>query len=156
MLRVWPEAATRLDPEAFKTYFELFYARVNNFDEKDIQGLLVTGASLGQFQFRSAADAFQLIDDTNQIGIVVRFGAHSEQVRKTVEAIRSHGPSRDRVRALQRFMVTVPEPVFRGLRDQGDIEDVAGLWVQAADELYDRTLGLCADRVRWNPERFVQ
>jgi CRISPR-associated endonuclease/helicase Cas3 len=156
MLRRWPEAATRLDPEAFQNYFKLFYARVNSFDEKRIEDLLVTGAAVGQFQFRSAAEAFRLIDDTAQVAVVVHYGPHRGLVHRRVDEIRHAGPSRDRLRALQRFTVSVPELVFRSLRGQGDIEDVAGLWIQVADDLYDSILGLCADRLRWNPEMFIQ
>lgn len=156
VLRRFPEAAMRLDPEAFRTYFERFYAQVNTFDEQNIEGLLTDGLDRGHFQFRSAADAFRLVDDTAQVAIVVRYGTHGEKVRQIIREIQHAGPSRDRLRALQRFTVTVPDPVFRALRDQGDLEEVAGLWVQAADELYDDRLGLCVDPVRWNPEKYVQ
>lgn len=155
MLRRFPEASARLDPEAFQTYFQLFYNKVNSFDEKGILDLLVTGAALGQFQFRSAADAFKLIEDS-QVSFVVRYAPCREWVDRILAELRQAGPSRDRLRALQRFTVSVPEPVFRALRDAGDLEEVGGLWVQAADALYDDDVGLRVDRARFDPSRFIQ
>jgi hypothetical protein len=52
--------------------------------------------------------------------------------------------------------VSIPEPVFRTLRDAGNLEEVGGLWVQAADDLYDDQLGLCADGTRYDPGLFIQ
>jgi len=66
MLRCFPDLVSSLDPEAFKRYFECFFGRVNNFDAKDMKGLLEEGAQAGQFQFRTAAARFQLIDDGAQ------------------------------------------------------------------------------------------
>lgn len=156
MLRRFPEASASFDPGAFRSYFELFYGKVINFDEQGIFDLLVGGVRQGQFQFRTAADAFQLIDDSAQVSLVVRYGPCRDRVDRILAEIRHGGPNRERIRSLQRFTVTVPEAAFRALRDQGDLEEVGGLWVQAADGLYDDHLGLCANRARWNPERFIQ
>jgi len=155
MLRVWPDLSTQLDPTAFRRYFELFYTRVNSFDEKNIAGLLVSGVLSGQYQFRSAADAFRLIDDTGQATVVVWFGSHRDKVHRLLDEVRLAGPSRARLRALQRFTVTVPEPMFQKLQRSGDVQEVAGLWVQSVDGLYDDTLGLCADTARFRPDLYT-
>ncbi len=156
VLRSMRETALRLDPVAFKAYFERFYSQVISFDEKGIDALLSAGVSSGHFQFRTAADAFQLVDDAAQASIVVRYGSHANKVERILHQIRQAGASRESLRALQRFTVTIPDPMFRALRDQGDVEEWEGLWIQASDDLYDDALGLRLDPVRWNPEKFFQ
>ncbi|MBP1627892.1 MAG: CRISPR-associated protein Cas3 [Holophagaceae bacterium] len=155
LLRVCPELALSLAPEAFTRYFQTFYGKVNSFDEKDMVGLLVKEAHLAKFQFREAAEAFRLIDEGDQAAIIVRYGPHRERIERLVEALRFAGPSRERLRALQRFTVTLPGRVVQELHRQGDIEEVQGFWVQVADSLYDDRTGLCADAIRFRPDLYT-
>ncbi len=155
LLRTCPAVALSLDPGAFERYFQNYYAKVNSFDEKAIHDLLVKDAHRYQFQFREAAVAFRLIDDEDQQAIVVRYGPHREHLDRLLAELRYVGPSRDRMRALQRFTVTLPGRVAKALLDQGDVEDIQGLWIQAVDGLYDDRRGLLPNLVRFNPDLFT-
>ncbi len=155
MLRACPEVALSLDPGAFDRYFQLFYGKVSSFDEKGIHDLLVRYADRGQFQFREAAQAFHLIEDEDQQAIIVRYGPHRQRLDRLVADLRHAGPNRDRMRSLQRFSVTLPGRMAKALLDQGDIEEIQGLWVQAVDGLYDDRTGLSVDFVRFNPELYA-
>jgi CRISPR-associated endonuclease/helicase Cas3 len=74
LLRTRPDLVEALSPEAFKTYFETFYGKVNSFDIKGILALLAgPDAQKFQIQFRTAAQRFRLIDDSAQKSIVVWF-----------------------------------------------------------------------------------
>lgn len=155
MLRRFPELVANLDPEAFKHYFECFFGRVNSFDTKNMKGLLEDGAQVGQFQFRSAASRFQLIDDQAQRALVVWYGPHKAKIQNLLEALRIAGPNRDRMRKLQRFTVNLPERAFIALQKRGEIMEHSGIWAQAVDGLYDSILGLCPDGATWNPNTYV-
>lgn len=155
LLRSFPDLALSLKPEAFAHYFRLFYGKVNSFDEKRICEFLVQNATRGQFQFREAEQAFRLIEDEDQQAVIVRYAPQRERLDRMVVELRHAGPSRDRMRALQRFSVTLPGRVVQELVRQGDVEEVQGLYVQAVDGLYDAQTGLCTDHIRFNPDLFT-
>lgn len=152
MLRGFPELVANLDPEAFKRYFELFFSRVNSFDAKDMKNLLVDGAQEGQFQFRTAASKFQLIDDQAQRSLVVWYPPQKAEIQQLLK----DRPSRDRLRKLQRYVVNIPEQAFNALQDRGELLEYGGIWAQAVDGLYDPVLGLCPDGAAWNPETYLK
>ena len=155
MLRCFPELVADLDPEAFKRYFECFFGRVNSFDAKDMKGLLEDGAQVGQFQFRTAASRFQLIDDQAQRALVVWYPPQKAEIQRLLEELRFSGPNRVRLRKLQRYIVNIPEQAFNGLWERHEILDYGGVWAQAVDGLYDQTLGLCPEGAAWNPETYI-
>ena len=153
MLRCFPQEVADLAPWAFRRYFELFYAKVNSFDTKDMGGLLMKGAP-ACYQFRTAASRFKLIDDQAQQAIVVWHGPDKRAIQALLEELRREGPSRQRLRKLQRFTVSLPERAFKVLQNTGDIQEIQGIWAQAVDGLYDDVLGLCPEGARWNPETY--
>ncbi|MBL0311768.1 MAG: CRISPR-associated helicase Cas3' [Holophagaceae bacterium] len=155
MLRCFPELVANLDPEAFKHYFECFFGRVNSFDAKDMKGLLEDDAQAGQFQFRTAATRFLLIDDQAQRALLVWYPPQKAEIQRLLEELRSSGPSRVRMRKLQRYTVNISERTFRALQDRGEILEYGGIWAQAVDGLYDPRLGLCPDGSAWNPETYI-
>jgi len=155
MLRCCPDDVISLTPGSFKRYFELFYSSVNSFDAKDMKTLLETSASAGQIQFRTAASRFNLIDDQAQRSIVVWYGPRKPIIQGLLETIRIAGPSRDRMRKLQRFTVNLSERDFLELHKRGEIQESNGIWAQAVDGLYDENLGLCPRGAAWNPETYV-
>jgi len=155
MLRCFPELVANLDPEAFKRYFELFFSRVNSFDKKDMKGLLEDNAQECQFQFRTAASRFQLIDDETQRSLVVWYPPHKPEIQRLLEELRFSGPSRDRMRKLQRYVVNIPERAFNALQGRGEVLEYGGIWAQAVDGLYDPILGLCPDGAAWSPETYI-
>jgi CRISPR-associated endonuclease/helicase Cas3 len=155
MLRCIPELVASLGPEAFRRYFECFFGRVNSFDAKGLKGLLEDGAQAGQFQFRTAAARFQLIDDEAQRSLVVWYPPQKAEIQRLLEELRHAGPSRDRLRRLQRYVVNIPERTFRDMQKRGEILECGGIWAQAVDGLYDAKVGLCPDGTAWNPETYI-
>jgi CRISPR-associated endonuclease/helicase Cas3 len=153
MLRCHQDASTSLNPDGFKRYFELFYAKVSTFDKQDMRGLLETSASSGEFQFRTAAIRFQLIDDEAQQSIVVWYPPRKAEIQRQLDEMQQF-PTREGLRKLQRFTVTLPERGFKALADRGEILDYGGIWGQAVDGLYHEILGLCPKGSPWNPELY--
>lgn len=163
LLRTRPELVESLSPEAFRTYFEAFYGKVNSFDAKDIQTLLA-GADVQKFQiqFRTAAQRFRLIDDSAQKSIVVWFTGKCFDSRELLEELHKYGPHRRLMRRLQRCTVTVPERAWKGLLDQGTIQELCGpdgkglgLWGQCVPELYDMTFGLRLEGPAFQGDEFI-
>jgi len=162
MFRCFPDLVEAMSPDAFRKYFELFYGRVNSFDAKDIDGLL-NGPDVRAFklQFRTAARRFQLIDDAGQKAIIVWYAGVRFDSRELLDELKRFGPRRDRMRRLQRCVVTVPEAVWKALREQGAIEEIRGpdgpldLWAQCVPGLYDETFGLRLDGPVFQGDEFI-
>ncbi|AHC14004.1 CRISPR-associated helicase/endonuclease Cas3 [Salinispira pacifica] len=152
ILQACPELVERLDPEVFRKYFTEFYSKLNSFDEKGIMALLAGERTRNfQFQFRSAAEKFCLIDNSEQRPIVVWY----QDGEKLVEKLEFLGPNRTILRKLQRYSVSVPLPVSRKLELNNFIRPVKGmdgLYVQSATNLYSEVYGLNMD----GPELSVQ
>jgi len=165
LLRVDRERALRLSPDAFSQYFRHFYGRIDDFDKCGIHELLVAGARKCEFQFRTAAQKFHLVDDAGQKAVIVWFETKttSRRVssRKLIDELMRFGPSRDRMRRLQRFTVNVPERAWRDLVEQGAIEELRGpdgpleLWAQAVPGLYDEVFGLRLEGPSFRGDEFI-
>jgi len=162
LFRVAPDIAAGMTPSAFRRYFETFYRSVNSFDAASITGLL-NGPDARQFaiQFRTAARKFCLIPDAGQRSIIVWYASPRFDSRQILEDLRRFGPSRSRMRRLQRCCVTVHERVWMSLRDQGAIQEVhgpegaLGLWAQSVPGLYDPEFGLRLDGPEFRGDEFV-
>ncbi|GAB6088494.1 CRISPR-associated helicase Cas3' [Spirochaeta dissipatitropha] len=145
VLQAFPETATSLDPEIFRSYFNQFYTRLSSFDEKGIMNLLAGDRSRDFcFQFRTAAREFRLIDSSEQRSIAVwhKHGAN------LIEQLELYGPNRQLMRKIQRFTISVPNPIAQKLESQGSIRNVHGmdgLYVQNATKLYSEIYGLNMD-----------
>lgn len=139
-------------PGLYRTYFEAFYRRVNTFDCPDFRGRLVKEAPYWYFQFRTFDRNFRLIDDSAQKGIIVRYRGSSRDSSQLVEELRRLGPSRQRLRALQRFTVNVPERALQTIWNAGYLEEIHGYIVQAGSGLYRPGLGLLPDKKDWLQE----
>lgn len=143
--------------DLFSGYFQQFYQSVN-LDEKNIAGLLKIDdrKTLG-VQFRSAADAFKLIDDEDSATVVVRYAPHRETLDTLLGRLLSSGPERWLMRKLQRYTVTIPKRVADKMLQQGDLTlPMPGLYVQAdTDNLYDAQLGLKLVDDVYNPSGFA-
>jgi CRISPR-associated endonuclease/helicase Cas3 len=106
--------------DTYRRYFEdLYFAQ--DLDDHQIQQ---TRASL---KFRTTAEQFQLIDDAWSAPLVVPWGAAAEGVRD----LERLGPSRGRLRALQRFLVNVPRAQVAQWSASGAVRDVEGTAVLA-------------------------
>ena len=135
-----PEGCKNLIPSTLKKYFKLYFGDLNNFDKQNMQALLVNDANPDlDFQFRTAAQKFKLIDDQEQISIVVKYAGNKNDSRRLIKSLRDFGPNRTLMRQLQRFTISIPKPIFSEM--QGSFEEIRGIWCQYADTLYDDTLG---------------
>ena len=133
----------------FEHYFQQFYHSVN-LDEKGIAAMLkVDDRKTLAVQFRSAADAFKLIDDKNQATVVVRYTPHSEALNKWLATLERDGPQRWLMRKLQRHTVTIRQSVADKMLAQGSLTlPMPGLYVQVdTQSLYDPVLGLFTEGV---------
>jgi CRISPR-associated endonuclease/helicase Cas3 len=137
ILSVDPEGCRKLSPQTFTKYFELYFSSLNSFDKQGMEALLVKDAPDFNFQFRTAAQKFNLIDNQRQVSVVVWY--EKEKIRKMINELRYKGPNRNLMRRLQRYTVSIPENVFDEVRSS--FEDVQGIWCQNADTLYDSKLG---------------
>ncbi|MDT8296803.1 MAG: CRISPR-associated helicase Cas3' [Spirochaetaceae bacterium] len=145
VLQDFPDAATALSPDVFKSYFRIFYGKLNSFDEKSIMTLLGgTRARDFNLQFRTAAGMFRLIDSAEQRSVVVDYEKSIELVRQ----LETFGPNRRLMRKLQRYSVSIPLPVAQVLAGQGSIrmlKGMDGLFVQNVNKLYSEVYGLNTD-----------
>ena len=140
----------------FAAYFRLFYSTVD-LDSKKIVPMLKVERKTLSVQFRSAADAFRLIDDQDSAAVVVRYAEHRDEIEKLLGSLSAKGPARWLMRSLQRYTVSIHKRVADRMLTQGSLTlPMPGLYVQVnADNLYDPLLGLKPDDDLYNPSGFV-
>lgn len=132
-----PERPPLDAPEAFPRYFERLQARAHTLGEA-FEEFLVKGAAYARFQFREAAAAFQMIDDSAE-SVLVRY----DRGEKLIEQVQQIGAKRGLMRQLQRFTVSVPRQRLKTLLAEGVVEEVhPGIYAQAPhDTLYSEDFG---------------
>ena len=142
-----------LSPEHFTTYFRQLYGKKgkDGLDRHDITSCL-NNPEL-KFAFRSAAQRFRIIDESQQAPVIVRYKKSSE----LIDQLKHLDPERWLMRRLQRYVVNLPRYRHRELVNQGEIREIhPGIFVQAFDGLYHRELGLMGDDPAYHdPEDFV-
>ena len=136
-------------PSSFHRYFEKYYARINDSGENWWRDNLVKNVNPdGNVQFRTAGKEFRLIKELS-VSIIVRFGSSN----KIIEKLRFAGPSRELMRALQRYTVSVKPDLAGRLLAEGRIEEIhKGILVQADSKLYRPDVGLDIYREVYDPE----
>ena len=140
----------------FSTYFQHFYRSVN-LDSKGVCGLLAKDAQTLCVQFRSAAQAFRLIDDEDMATVVVRYTQAHDDLERLLATLAAKGPERWLMRKLQRYTVSIRKRVADKMLDNGDLTlPMPGLYVQVdVLGLYDEKLGLQTDGVLYDPKGYV-
>ncbi|MBL8632297.1 MAG: CRISPR-associated endonuclease Cas3'' [Myxococcales bacterium] len=143
------------DPALFRLFFQRLYANLT-LDGKDIQQMRT------EWRFKSVAEAFRMIDDGWSAPLVVRYERKGEsdqdaachsgpsEVDRILRELAVLGPSRDRLRALQRYTVTVNKTDRERWLAGGFVEWIADTVVALKPEYaaaYDERFGLCPDRV---------
>jgi CRISPR-associated endonuclease/helicase Cas3 len=141
-----------LERQQFARYFDLFLSKPN-LDEHGICDLLKMGSGL-EVQFRSAAEKFRLIDDSETQAVFVTYNKESKRLLKL---LRSMGPKREWMRKLQRYCVTLYRHDLNRLLANGDIEEFQpGMYVYC-DALYHPQIGLLlADTAVINPSNLTR
>jgi CRISPR-associated endonuclease/helicase Cas3 len=135
-------------PEAFTHFFhELFWAR-GELDDYGMAGLLGLGRQTPRFEgdpfdfrYRTAAERFRMIDDAQE-SVVVPYDRKADD---TIKTLRILGPSRERLRVLQRYVIPVPRRIVERMLAEGALRDEGVLILRASAKLYDEDTGLA----RW-------
>jgi CRISPR-associated endonuclease/helicase Cas3 len=138
----------------FAAFFkQLYWLQGNRLDSK---GILPDLAPDGEFRFsfRSAANKFHLIDESQQAPIVTTYG---EEGAKLVDQLVRRGPERWLLRRLQRYVVNLPQYLHRRLLTEGAIREIhAGIFIQGHSSLYDDNLGFCPDKsIIYDPDDLI-
>jgi len=128
-------------PSIYSEYFRYLYSNLNSFGKEEFERFLVNNASDFEFQFRTYAEKFNMIDNKKQMSIIVRY----KNSNILIDQLRHTGASKELLRKLQRYIVNVPIYLFNKIREANYIEDVNGYWVQCDDNLYKPGLGLLAN-----------
>ena len=151
------KSADPLERSLFAAYFRDFYSKVD-LDGKKIVAMLKLDKSTFGVQFRSAAEAFRLIDDEDSATVVVRYAPHSEEIEKLLGNLAAEGPKRWLMRKLQRYTVSIQKRVADKMLDKGDLTlPTPGLYVQVnACGIYHEELGLQTEGVLYDPDAYAQ
>lgn len=129
-----PQHDPQHDPLArglFARYFTEFYHSVD-LDQHRVANMLTVQPRDLAVKFRTAAEAFRLIDDAESVTVVVRYAAHQEHIDSLLNTLATEGPQRWLMRKLQRYTVTIPQRLATPMLNQGDLTlPMPGLYVLA-------------------------
>ena len=99
--------------------------------------------------FRSAADAFKLIDDEDQVSVIVPYTSPNPDARDAsplIARLRAKESDRWLLRTLQRYTVQARQRTVTPWQQRGDVEEVLpGLFVLTNPLRYDARRGLITD-----------
>lgn len=131
--------------ENFRQFFrDLFWTRgEENLDAKGITKLLNTPTRF-EYKFRSAAEAFKLIDDGWQKSVIVLY----DQAMKILDdLVAERGNPRILFRKLQRYTVNIPAKEHQRMQDLDYIRPVdprrfPDVFMQSASNAYHQDVGL--------------
>lgn len=123
-----PGFFTELSPASFSKYFEKFYSGFGTLDKSRYDKLLVNEAEEGRIQFREFAEEFKLIDTSGQKTVFVPYGEGEKSGTTLIAKLRTEGPKRALMAALQRFAVNIPASLFGEIFKRGGIEDIDGYY----------------------------
>ena len=145
-----------LSPAAFERYFPLYYAGFASRDKHAIVDRLRKNAKF-DFDFRTAADLFQLVDDGDQTSVIVSYrGTQASPILPLIEKLRSGDTDRWLLRKLQRYTVKVRRKLIDAWQTQGDVQElVPGMYLLIDELRYDDRLGLLPDGHSLDPASLV-
>lgn len=136
-----------LTPANYARYFDRFYSVMNGYDQHGVLSLLTRDAAKGQFQFRTAAQKFQLIPDQGQRPVFVQWG----EGMALIERLKRDQPHRELMRRLQRQTVTLYDRQWKALLASGDLELHEDFLIQKSEALYHADLGLLPEVPDYDP-----
>ncbi|APW45304.1 CRISPR-associated helicase/endonuclease Cas3 [Rhodoferax antarcticus] len=134
----------------FDRYFKEFYHSVDLDAKEVVKKLTINDRRTLSVQFRTAAEAFHLIEDEDAATVVVRYACVADELDMLLATLAVKGPKRWLMRKLQRYTVSIRKRVADKMLEQGDlkISSVPGLYMQIdASGLYDEKLGLYTEGV---------
>jgi len=134
------------DPDAMICYFKQLHARMDSFDEKQIQDLLYKP----ECEFEEAARRFHLIDDQT-VPVIVNW----EGSMSLYEQLLSSGPSYSLMKNLAKFSVSIRQRDFNKLKSIGAIDEpFDGIYAITAPGFYKADTGLSFEN-QWTEETFI-
>jgi CRISPR-associated endonuclease/helicase Cas3 len=141
----------------FDRYFREFYNSVDLDAKAVVKNLTINDRKTLSVQFRTAADAFRLIDDADSATVVVRYAEQSDEIDRLLGILAAEGAQRWLMRKLQRYTVSIHKRVADKMLVQGSLTlPMPGLYAQVnAENLYDPMLGLKPDDDVYNPGGFA-
>jgi CRISPR-associated endonuclease/helicase Cas3 len=144
--------ADPLDHENFNQFFSELYWKANSLDKEGIAGLLIPDPEECGIQFRTAAEKFRIIDDTQQRTILVPYFNGKEYIN----LLKTKGVERWLLRKLQRYSVNIYKNDFAILLSKGWIVEVAPNNYALTSEMgYDFQTGLLVDEISIDPDKFI-
>jgi CRISPR-associated endonuclease/helicase Cas3 len=155
--RMLPGLDKPLDHGVFARYFPELYWKVNLLDAKKIMDLLKPEPPHLGIQFRSAGEAFKIIDDKNQRTIVVPYGEGEKLIALLKDAGRSDkGFEKKLLRKLQRYTISIYTDQFFVLQNRGSLEEIVpDIFALNNTVEYDKQVGLLIDELPNNPEVYM-
>ncbi|TVQ85809.1 MAG: CRISPR-associated helicase Cas3' [Micavibrio sp.] len=147
------EAISFEAPQVFECFFDNFYSSANNLDKKEILHDLKMQGTL-EFQFLSAAQKFQIIENAFRENVIVLYKDSPD----IIEGLKNTDCYNRRfLRKLQRYTVQIPRLWHQKMLNSTDIEEILpGIFVQKVDFLYHQGLGFTGDDTRFHaPENFI-
>lgn len=146
-----------LDAQTYTDYFANLYWKVISLDEKGILKLLQPDSQSLGIQFRSAAEAFTLIDDQNSQSILVPYKKGESLINQLEQANANPAIStRKLFRQLQRYTVTIYNNQFHQLLDRGSLKEVyPQVFALECGIEYDDTIGLLVEGIPSNPMSYI-
>ncbi len=147
-----------LAPEDFTAYFRHWYAQFDT-DEKQVLPMLRAHPDFS-LQLRSAAAAYRLIDDQDQMAVVMPYtpaGGVDERVLAALAALKAGSAERWQLRFLQRYVVQARQRDLREGLARGDFTEPLPGWCVLEDAArYSPRLGLLPQGVALDPATLVQ
>jgi len=135
---------------AIEAYYHLLYTLQDerNFDARGILECFDKGTKRLEFDFKTAAENFKLIDENN-VAIIIPY---NEEARGLIEALKYAAYPNKILRQLQSYTVNIYEREFEALQSQGVIQTI-GERYQVLDEsqmetYYHRKTGLVVPESR--------
>ena len=133
-------------PEAMTQYFRQLHARINNFDEKQMEAMLYKP----ECEFEEAAHRFRLIDD-NTIPVIVNWQDSMELYQQLL----SEGPDYRLMHRLASYSVSVRKIDFDELKRIGAIEEpFEGIYIITHPGFYRSDTGLTLEN-QWLEETYI-
>ncbi len=132
-----------LSPASFERYFPQYYAGFASRDKHGIVDHLRKNPQL-EFEFRTAADKFRLVDEEDQATVIVPYASEGKaSIEPLIEKLRSGATDRWLLRKLQRYTVTVRRKQVEAWQARGDVRElVPGVYLLIDELRYDDRLGL--------------
>lgn len=136
---------TEFKPSLYSEYFKYLYSNLNSFDEVDFNSHLVKNAKIFEFEFKTFAEKFNMIDNQKQMSIIIQY----KESIQLIEQLRFNGATKELLKRLQRYIVNIPIYFFNKINEIGYIENINGYWVQKDSNLYKPGLGLMVNETDW-------